>query len=653
MKKSPLLNAVKRHTRIAAISHPLPAPVSPETAHGLDITTSDNPVENSPVVKASWVSLPRQPEMSVTEEPASPSDQMSLQNEFYMKSQPIESFPSASVQESGTPKNSASLAAPVTQGEDVEDNLWRRLQTIFNRHQEKELNEKENPTETPPAQELLSNSVHPESLNTTYELDQRPDRKSDTIEQPTSTSKSIQEKEEHPYQIPPTEAHRPEEKAEVQGRKKAKEDSLKPDTSQVVLSAEGKSTIADDKALSRTTEHPDSSQSVPRKTVTQDELLTTQSAGSISLLEEKTTPKEPVHQIYELHVSEITRQHPKAESSETGNTQPIPETQTYLMKPEHQESSSLQEETHIEFQASPLQDVWPVQERETKPAINDSNPEPIVKAPNKLNEETSKISQNLETSLPVVHAEFNELDHIQQRLDRVRTVPSDSSVEFIPPRRPRPKSLMGQSGATVQRKPSSDDIPGFPINPINDESQTEKSKFPQTSRSVTSNTQGEQSQKDSITPAPQLTSSRQTEHRSGTSTVGPSAYATEIGELPADLWQLIGEEPPAHSESISVKEPPVSQNFSSTSKQMSVHVMRAEENGFSSHTCSTTATPGVLQRQAETEQAPQAPEQTREDQEGLNQEQGAAQEIDIQELAKKVYSEIKSKLALEWERSRF
>ncbi len=126
-----------------------------------------------------------------------------------------------------------------------------------------------------------------------------------------------------------------------------------------------------------------------------------------------------------------------------------------------------------------------------------------------------------------------------------------------------------------------------------------------------------------------------------------------MASLPADLWQLIGENPPARESS-----PPAAIHSPAQSRPKQIHssasqLMRTPNSSFTAQADSPSHQSQAIQRQAEPTAAPAQAVAGREPASREDQEKPADQEVDIQELAKKVYSEIKQKLALEWERRRF
>jgi hypothetical protein len=189
---------------------------------------------------------------------------------------------------------------------------------------------------------------------------------------------------------------------------------------------------------------------------------------------------------------------------------------------------------------------------------------------------------------PIMRQPAPEVIQAKEQLAAIPTVmPSDSSVAMMAPRRPRPTALAKETAVTT----------------------------PSTQPTATTET--------TIPTPPIPTIQRQ-----------PEAVPTEIGELPSDLWQLIGQEPP-HTAPTKVAPPTKPANGNGTA---------------------------VVQREAATQSPPtetspntEAPDTTLEaaaGPEGGDEEKKTEEEIDIDELARQVYSELKYQLSIEWERIR-
>lgn len=137
----------------------------------------------------------------------------------------------------------------------------------------------------------------------------------------------------------------------------------------------------------------------------------------------------------------------------------------------------------------------------------------------------------------------------------------------------------------------------------------------------------------------------------------PEMVETDIGPLPSDLWHLLGETPPG----ISAQEP-----FEPASRPQpasTAAVMRAVEAAESSPVPALRITPHVplamdkSRTTIQRDQATESPETTTTQAPGEASETEATAEsltedLDTDELSRRVYAEIKRRLSIEWERIR-
>ena len=130
---------------------------------------------------------------------------------------------------------------------------------------------------------------------------------------------------------------------------------------------------------------------------------------------------------------------------------------------------------------------------------------------------------------------------------------------------------------------------------------------------------------------------------------------TEIGPLPSDLWRLIGQSPP-ETVTTAAPEPESETVTSGKSDQAGRHSSfdkppAGEKDAFAKSPMPPS--PPIIQRQP-AEQVPPATQETGTTTTGTSREETSElkEEININELARKVYTEVKRRLALEWERSR-
>lgn len=270
-------------------------------------------------------------------------------------------------------------------------------------------------------------------------------------------------------------------------------------------------------------------------------------------------------------------------------------------------------EPAAELQSMSLEAAWPVQRlaEESSSAIASAPAEPPLPAP----------QAELAVS-PQAHRVSSLLQQVEPGQ------PTDSAVEVVTPRRPRP-NLPERTPAAVQAfpapetRPAESAAPGLP---------------------------------------PQGTSAEAAQPAS------PEMVPTEIGPLPADLWQLIGQtppsapapeagqpvgNPPAHAAPagaasapapvVQLMPQPPERSQPAQAEPVQRQVAKAPVSVIPITTESQDSPPaGVLQMaeaQAPAEASPAQPTEP-------------APEVDVDELTRRVYQEIKRRLSTEWERMR-
>jgi hypothetical protein len=125
----------------------------------------------------------------------------------------------------------------------------------------------------------------------------------------------------------------------------------------------------------------------------------------------------------------------------------------------------------------------------------------------------------------------------------------------------------------------------------------------------------------------------------------PGLVPTEIGPLPEDLWNLVG-----------APTPPVT-NAAPTKRPASGEVLKLEEQSSLNSASFPASQPGqtgqspLVQRQANPPEGAAPASSPPATGKGTVEEQ-AGEDINIEELARQVYSELKHRLGLEWERLR-
>ena len=254
------------------------------------------------------------------------------------------------------------------------------------------------------------------------------------------------------------------------------------------------------------------------------------------------------------------------------------------------------ESDHLPQQPVPLQDVWNVQRLEDTQFETDESG-------SILGSDTVMPAQSVyprEPAAAVKRMAFDEEKQSAMESDR-NPSPSQSSfdgsrapVEILPPSRPRP------SAASV--------IPSRPAV------------------------------------------QRQAENRHGAAEIHePTLVDTAIGPLPSDLWSLLGQKPPVSSGPRDVQRQPSSRASSEESPGNQETYLNEYTMAPAERTGPTSHPPAVLQRQVESsvpstgsEQGAVSPSE---------QDEKASTEPDLQDLAQKVYAEVRRRLATESERT--
>jgi len=275
----------------------------------------------------------------------------------------------------------------------------------------------------------------------------------------------------------------------------------------------------------------------------------------------------------------------------------------------------------------PLEEVWPVQRKEERTSDLANEAAQILTSPSKS---TGDIKSHSETDDPI----FKRIKNLPAE------GPTQSSVEYLPPLHPRPHTP-GGSSAQIQTKMIGDqektrlDMPAQP-----------QGKGPITQR------------EDSIEP---------------------ETIPTEIGPLPSDLWELIGHAPPSqtadqhrmpgissrteavipyqketsdsqYSEPISSDDHPINQENTIAQRNVETVVSTQSPSKPSISDESFIHVPEIIQRQSES--APENASTARDDSESSTSAPQPGDQIDVDMLARQVYVEIKRRISIEWERMR-
>ena len=275
------------------------------------------------------------------------------------------------------------------------------------------------------------------------------------------------------------------------------------------------------------------------------------------------------------------------------------------------------------IQPLPLEDAWPVQ-RQTSPLMQEekqaafSNESQDADDDYIVDDEHINASENMAAPLEILGQE----EHAQVR-EALREVspgkPTDSPVEVITPRRQRPTREKD-----LGKEPEEKAAPGaYDQRPSKPELET-----------IATAPGNEMPGKDFENVSDRVLMASE-------DVAGKGHLMTEIGPLPVDLWELIGESPQT------AQPQPMQTASPAPSGQPVQRESLALQNGKKMPEAPT----GFVQRQAEPGAAVSS---------GASGAAGAAEsqagqpqaEIDMDELARRVYGEVKKRLALEWERMR-
>jgi hypothetical protein len=272
------------------------------------------------------------------------------------------------------------------------------------------------------------------------------------------------------------------------------------------------------------------------------------------------------------------------------------------------------------LQPVPLQAAWPVQRKLAEAA---PDPERAIADEPDLGQAGPQIHP-LPQQGPAVPAE----DPVPPRPVPLRRA-MDTPVEIVLPRGPRPAPPGPMQ--TVQRKVDGGQAPKEPAPPL----------LP-----------GE------LSPEAAPPASIQTSLAARPPAAQPAAASrlipTQAGPLPADLWDLLGEKPPEP------EQPSVEPAAGEKSDQPAPLQSNAASQASAVNQASTSAvrlpvSPGPALIQRKLEDVPPPPETVNPAAESTAQkpaEKAAAPKIDVDDLARQVYSELKRRLAVEMERLR-
>jgi hypothetical protein len=277
-------------------------------------------------------------------------------------------------------------------------------------------------------------------------------------------------------------------------------------------------------------------------------------------------------------------------------------------------SAPAEDETISDEQTMPLQAIWPVQTIQRA----ETRPSPLATPAS----ETSLLLTPIFSPTP-------QDAWVQERIATVPpAMPTTSSVPLMRPRYPRPTNP-GPSNPTTTPLPTADrPLPTDDISPMTvHESLLTKNQLP-----ITNNQSPITDYRLPITDSLQ----RQPESQ--------DMIQTEIGDLPADLWRLIGQQPPVARPSPSLTSSPATPTQTAR--------LAAPQ---AAQVATPSSTP-VVQREMASEAVGSAvggvETAVSSLTDGEPEADQKAQEVDIDELSRQVYAQLKRRLTAEKERER-
>jgi hypothetical protein len=336
------------------------------------------------------------------------------------------------------------------------------------------------------------------------------------------------------------------------------------------------------------------------------------------------------------------------------------------------------------LQSLPLESVWPVQRQPVE--SDDDNPTPGA--------DTIQTVPLPESSLHDVSndIQMHRIDTIQKTLSQVTpNQPTKSSIELIPPRRPRP-DIQNPLAESRHETPSglTDESNDLPLEEIQkDQNGSKTNKFPpkesqkqgneKTIKETEPTDKGTplglypskkevaKSQGKSITesqtqkvedlnsnqqhqPQFELTKSQESRQKNDSELI-----QTDIGPLPADLWHILDKDPPLSN---NVEEDVTETREGSPVRSVDVFRRSAVDiDGFPTTPKTSIPEPSASIQRAVTDDEVQTPTSTTSSSESpsetrSDEESSQPTVPDMRELSRRVYSEIRHKLMVEWERSR-
>jgi len=523
------------------------------------------------------------------------------------------------------------------------DDVWHRLQTIFRRHQEKAAASGTETRQTTPAtgQEVAAQEPVPQGTKPLSASHQALPKREENEVPAASSTQPIEPTES--VDIPPSHiavtdtaagaiAGEPDIRSKQQTIPTAHRETIERDTDErrrddgIVIEDGVKSVLSSETELPRqatptsnrgtTDRNVDGRRRAPAATPADR-------AGSIQV-DERELPRQPSPPSPSAEVplsiptagdlSQPQMEHPKA--------MPAPLAPHPAQAPVIQRSPDT---TSLEPQPAPLHEVWHV-ERILPEAPATAPTPPTFSAPS-----TQEVRPQSQPAIEEILGNIAAAGFTR------------SSVEILPPRRPRPRGLSPEPSAAPAQNATQARVA---VRPTSVERTSDASPSVAAAR-----TSAEPA------PAPQ------------------QLVETEIGPLPSDLWHLIGESPPVPRVSKPVGSPAPSpppptshgEHIESPPASLSGTWAQPASPEAAPSEKATGGTPGetnVIRRtpdetaQAETatvtEQATSTAQTPNAQSEGTQQQEEASPEeaLDIEALARRVYSEIRRRIHTELERAR-
>jgi hypothetical protein len=293
----------------------------------------------------------------------------------------------------------------------------------------------------------------------------------------------------------------------------------------------------------------------------------------------------------------------------------------------------------------PLEKAWPVRQ---VGAPEPSTPTPEAESPGPSAE-------------PVVQRRAAGGDasaaQVERALRQVQpSVQSDSAVELVTPRRPRP--IISRSPKPESPKPVAEQPPAETLAPAKTSLQTSAQVPDSESLADTTSVQrsSEEGEEGEDLPAASAGPTR-------APPLGTSMVPTEIGELPSDFWQILGQKPPEQAQQVPKAKPTngALQRTAASVSDVSSAVAQAEAPTYERPSLETFiqrewSAPAVQRREAPGLRSSQSSIQLQRSAEISPdaQESGSSPsgEVDVEKLAEAVYRQLKRRLSIERERGR-